>query len=181
MVMRAVGVKDGRQYFQSELEREKEQQAEVRKMDFETYLRRANRLAFGYERPKGETRQERADNFRKTGEREFFNAPVGLAFFRENWPKFAANIPRGRFNISWAINLTSKTGRPDVEKLIGSMTEREKLQKDVNGNLQKMDNMWEAVGNFAGEENQKNPTGDLVKLFKVFYAGGKKSEKKGNK
>ncbi|OGY55941.1 MAG: hypothetical protein A2912_03070 [Candidatus Buchananbacteria bacterium RIFCSPLOWO2_01_FULL_40_23b] len=166
-VARAVGIKNGRQVFQDEDDRLIEVMAETRKTDFENFLRRSNRLAFGYEVPEGATREERAANFRRTGKREFFNSPFGLAFFREHAPKFEKRLDAGRFNVNWAINLSSKTGRPEVEDLINKMPEQERIIAQRIYNL---------INQFAGEEQGKDPFGDLKRIIsdvKTGQIGGK--------
>jgi len=166
-VARAVGVRNGRQVFQPEEQRLTEILAETRKLDFETFLRRANRLAFGYEQVAGDTREERALKFRAGEGRDFYNSPFGLAFLRENWSKFAQNINRGRFNINWSINLTSKTGKPEVEAMIRSMDESEKQV-----GRERLDKIWQAVQDFAGEKQQKEGQfQDLIDVIELMKAG----------
>lgn len=163
-VARAVGVKNGRQYFQEPEDRVVEQQAETRKLDFENFLRRANRLAFGYELPKGDTRAERAKNFKATGEREFFNSGFGLAFFRENAEKFDDLLGRGRFNINWAINLVSKTSQSEVR---GMLADPNLPPKDKAA----MEKTFKSIEGFAGAQQEEDPFADIRDLVGKIKTG----------
>lgn len=99
-IARAVGVKNGRQVWQKEEDRLLEVMAEVRKVDFETAMRRFNRLALGNEYVKDQY------DFRATGRRNFEMNDFALAFVKENFSKFATLMGRGRFGVNLAINLT---------------------------------------------------------------------------
>lgn len=107
-VARGVTTRNGKQDWQDPDDRYKEQLIEVGKLDFENFNRRANRLAHGVERPRGETMKERMMNFRATGQRDFTISPFGLTYLSENFDKFKELLPRGRFNNSLAENITNK-------------------------------------------------------------------------
>ncbi|MFA5135034.1 MAG: hypothetical protein WC505_04605 [Patescibacteria group bacterium] len=118
MNARAVGVENGKQFWQKENDRLIEQIAEIRKIDPETFQRRVNRLGWGIELPKGgEDRAERARNFQLTGEREFKNSPFALAFFEDNWKRWEELLSRGRFNESVALSITSGENYDELKRL----------------------------------------------------------------
>lgn len=146
MVARAVGVKDGKQYWQKEQDRLVEMMAEVRKQDFENFMRRSNRLAFGTETAEGATRAERARNFEATGERKYKNSPFAKAFIQENWNKFESLISRGRFGPNLSINLTSGPNYDDLAKISEHIPDEQR--KGFTGVLNKI----REFGATAGEE-----------------------------
>ncbi|MFH1236032.1 MAG: hypothetical protein V1685_03785 [Parcubacteria group bacterium] len=163
MVARAVGHKDGKQYWQKEEDRLVEMTAEVRKQDFENFMRRSNRLAFGTETPEGETRAERARNFEATGERKYKNSPFAKAFIQENWNKFESLISRGRFGPNLSINLTSGENYNDLMKIT------EHIPEDQRKEFTKIVKKIQEFGSTAGEE----PFDHLKRYIDEAY--GKKS------
>ncbi|HCM68544.1 MAG TPA: hypothetical protein DIS62_06155 [Candidatus Kerfeldbacteria bacterium] len=120
--------------------------AEVRKQDFENFMRRSNRLAFGTETAEGATRAERARNFEATGERKYKNSPFAKAFIQENWNKFESLISRGRFGPNLSINLTSGPNYDDLAKISEHIPDEQR--KGFTGVLNKI----REFGATAGEE-----------------------------
>jgi len=96
----------GAQVWKDEEERQMEVLAEVRKLDFENFMRRANRLAYGTEKVRGATKEERIMNFSETGARDFHLNDFGKTFIAENFDKFQPLITRGRFNINLGVKIS---------------------------------------------------------------------------
>lgn len=138
MVARAVGVKDGKQYWQREDDRLKEMIAEIRKLDPETFQRRVNRLGWGTEvTNKGAgTRDERAREFNTTGQRDFQNSPFALAYVMDNWKRWPELLGRGRFNESVAINITKDDNMKQMLALAAMQPASEVAKRKVGDSVE---------------------------------------------
>ena len=157
---RAVGVKDGKQYWQKENDRLFEVMAEVRKQDFEVFMRRVNRLGWGAETPIGDTRQERANNFHKTGDRKYKNSPFALAFVKENWDKFESLLKRSRFNPNIAINLTSGDNFNELLKIAEDIPQSKKTEEGRN-----IKEIITWIKDFGSAQKDGDPFADLKQIL----------------
>jgi len=117
-VARAVTTKNGQMSWADPDERYTEQLAEIRKLDFEYFNRNANRLAHFIEEPDGDNVEDRARRFRATGDRQARVSPFGLTWFTENFEKYESLIPRGRFNPSVSVNITTPESMSQVQQFI---------------------------------------------------------------
>ena len=122
-VARAVVVKNGKLVWADENQRMIEVLAEVRKKDFEGFVRQANRLAWGNEivgkeeLPPDATAEQRAAHFKAGGGRQFVINDFGKAFLTEKWESFDELIRRGRFNVNLAVKLSEGNNLDEVERL----------------------------------------------------------------
>lgn len=142
--------------------------AEVRKLDFEDFVRRGNRLAWGNEivgmkaglpnsasldRPLTEAeRQKKAAYFRTGGSREFQMNTMSQTFLAENYAKTMRNLTQGRFNVNLAVKLTSPENRPMLEELAQRLAGRVTRAEGKDHTF----GQWQrSVGDFAARGLEK--------------------------
>ncbi|MDZ4229951.1 MAG: hypothetical protein U1C53_02325, partial [Candidatus Veblenbacteria bacterium] len=122
-VARAVNVKNGQLEWQGEDDRNREVLAEVRKVDFEGFLRQANRLAWGrevpglHDLPPDATPEQREEYYARHGTRDFEINTFGKSYFLENWEKFARGLEQKRFNVNLAVKLSSGKNMEELDRL----------------------------------------------------------------
>lgn len=112
----------GRLKWQKFDDQQKEVEAEVGKLDFEDFMRRGNRLAWGGEyiggaAMAGASRQEKAEYFRSGGGREFKMAPYSMAILADNFGKMMRNMGQARYNVNLSMKLNSPMNQAMLEKI----------------------------------------------------------------
>ncbi len=158
---RAVKVENGKMEWQDEGDRMKEVLAEVRKVDFERFLREANRLAWGSETPAPDlppdvSAEERAKAYAVSGQRGFQINDFGKAYFVEKWEGMREQLKKERFNVNLAVNLTSGDNVQQLEELARKgFVSPDKLKEygEFLDELKEFAGTGEGEGAFANIEN----------------------------
>lgn len=164
-VARAVVVKNGKLDWANEDDRMVEVLAEVRKKDFEGFMRNANRLAYGNEivglgeLPANATKEQRAAHFRAGGDRGFELSSFGQAFIMENYDKFGDLLKRGRFNVNLAVKIASGD---NLHKLEQAAREKNIIPPEK---FEEFEEVLEKIKNFAGSGGEE--FGDIKKLMQI--------------
>lgn len=158
----------GRQKWQAEEDRNREVLAEIRKLDFEDFGRRTNRLGWGKEvvglteLGPDATREERAAHFRAGGGRDFVMAPYAQAFLSENFAKMIRNMSTGRFNVNLAVKLLGDANSNQMKQILGKLGD-----VTFEGEKGKFSSFADFMGQLSNYGARKQETGefDLVNHF----------------
>lgn len=170
-VARATGVDaaTGRQIWQKEQDRNREVLAEIRKVDFEDFVRRTNRLGWGKEvvglRELGEeaTPEQRAAYFRQGGSREFVMSPYAQAFLADNFAKMMRNLGQGRFNVNLAVKLMGEPNEPMMQGILQQLGDRQ--FEGEPGKMHTFNDLMRQLGNYASKQQEQRGEFDLVDRF----------------
>jgi len=153
----------GRMKWQDFNEQQTEVLAEIRKTDFENFLRQGNRLAWGNETLRGGTREEKKRNFRMTGERDFVMAPYAQALLRENFGKMMRGMGQGRFNVNLAVKLLGDSNRPVLDRIAADIGSRRQFSE---GKEYTFKDWMEKVGQFAARDQEQDEFGILQEILR---------------
>lgn len=142
----------GRMEWQKNDDQQTEVLAEIRKTDFENFLRQGNRLAWGNEKLRGTTREEKMRNFRSSGERDFIMAPYAQALLRENFGKMMRGMNQGRFNVNLAVKILGDSNKPVLDRIAQDLGNRQQYSE---GHAFTFKDWLEKVGQFAAHDQEQ--------------------------
>lgn len=150
----------GRLGWQPNANQQVEVEAEVGKLDFEDFMRRGNRLAWGSEFIGGEgmrgaTREEKAEYFRSGGGREFQMAPYAQAILADNYGKMMRNMGQARYNVNLSMKLNSNMNKPILDKLERMLTGVKQLSEGKEKSFtdwRKLNDQFSAFGLERGDD-----------------------------
>ncbi|MFH0828896.1 MAG: hypothetical protein V1907_01820 [Candidatus Kerfeldbacteria bacterium] len=164
----AVDSGTGRLQWQKYDDQQKEVLAEVRKVDFENFVRQGNRLAWGNEyiggsEMRGASREEKERYFRSGGGREFQMADFSQAYLGENFGKMIRGMGQGRFNVNLAVKLTSAMNKDIIDKMQGILTG---ITQYSEGNPYSFADWRTKIGQFAATDVDKTEFELLERLLR---------------